>query len=105
MGILGLIDTVKDARSTLADWGKYKRQTGRWPLLSIAAHVLNFVALAAILIWLIFYSARYGWSKLRLAGTAALILVPYMLFWSWVENKAKLNDIRNRKHFSRRKVI
>lgn len=97
MSLWGLVDTIKNARATLRDWGEYRRETGRWPLLSIAAHASNFVALAAIVLWLILYGSRHGWSNSHFGWTLIVALLPYMLLWSWVEDKVKLNEIRSRR--------
>jgi hypothetical protein len=97
MTFFGLINTIKQARATLTGWGEYKRQTGRWPLLSITVHTLYFGLLLAIITSLVWFSATHSWSDSRLGWFAFIALIPFVFFWSWIEDKCKLNDLRNRR--------
>jgi hypothetical protein len=101
MGIFSLIDSIKRGRATLRGWGEYNRETGKWPLVSIAAHLCNFIVVAAGAIWLILYGERHDWSKFRFRWTALFIVAPYVIVWSWIEGKIKLNDMRNQRRISK----
>lgn len=100
MTIFGLIDAIKNARATLRDWREYRRDIGRWPLLSMMAHSAYFVVLVALAIWLIPYSSRHAWSRSRFFWTLILIVVPYMIVWSWLDRKIELKETRDRRHLS-----
>ncbi len=100
MSICGLVDTLKKSRATLRDWGEYRRVTGRWPVLSISMHTANFVAIVGILFGLILYGSSHDWSKARFTWVLLVVVFPYMGLWSWVENKVKIHEIRNRRRFS-----
>ena len=104
MSIFALADTLKSARATFRDWGEYKRETGQWPLVSIAVHLANLVALASITIWLISFSWKHNWSSARFVWTLILVLLPYFLLWCWIEDKVKLNEIRNRRRLASSKL-
>jgi len=101
MAIYDIICAVRNARETLRDWREYKQATGQWPLLSIAVHLANFIILVVIIISLAFYGSSQDWSHWRILGAAALILIPYFVLWSWIDNKVKLNEIRNRRRLSK----
>jgi hypothetical protein len=105
MTIFGLIDTIKNARATIRNWAEYRRETGRWPLLSIAVHLANFVVFVAIVVGLILFTSRRGWSHSRVSWILILGVLVYFLLWSWVDGKVKLNEIRNRRRFAKSKKL
>jgi len=86
---------ILDSRATLRGWAEYKRRTGRLPWLSIVIHFLNWVVVLSGSAFLIWWGERNGFSKSKLAGVLVLVGLPYGIFWSWLSDKVKLNQLRN----------
>jgi hypothetical protein len=95
------IGGIKRFVATVRDWKHYKRQTGEWPLISIAAYVLHLIAMLAGIALLVWYGGKQGWSNTQLV----LVLLPLALFgvfsWDWVQRKIRLGEIRR---FKRRRT-
>jgi hypothetical protein len=105
MGILTITDTVKGFLATLRSWGVYKRQTGEWPSLSIAFYLLDLVLLCAGLAFLIWFAVNHHWSKIRVGLTTLLLLFPFVFFWSWLEDRIRLTEIRRFRRRNRKILL
>jgi hypothetical protein len=93
---------VRDARQTLKSWGKFKDQTGRWPWLWIAVYALNWVVNIAVIVLAVWLAGRYHLSKWRFAGVLLLFWIPSNLFWWWLKDKVKLNQLEKQRRLARR---
>jgi len=85
-------------RATLNDWKKYRHQTGKWPLLTIAfyfVHLLMELVGLALIVW---YSVQRGWSK----GKFLLVILPLILvdvlISDWLAGKIRLLEITRYRH-------
>jgi Ca2+/Na+ antiporter len=105
MGIFTIKDMVKGFLATVRSWRVYKRQTGEWPFLSIALYLLDLVLLCAGMAFLIWFSVNHHWSKMRLALIALLLLFPFVLFWSWLEDRIRLTEIRRFRRRNRKNLL
>lgn len=80
--------------ATLRDWKRFKSETGRWPVLTIAAHVVHGIFLvgwAGLLIWL---GITYKWSGIKVS----LIILPLLLIdtilENWVEGRIRRSELQ-----------
>jgi drug/metabolite transporter (DMT)-like permease len=75
-------------------WKEFRRQTGHWPLLSIAAslfQIIVFVVGGGFLIW---YSGEHHWTKNRFALILVAVVVHFVLMWGWLQDKLHLGEIQ-----------
>jgi heme/copper-type cytochrome/quinol oxidase subunit 4 len=84
----------QDGRTTIRGWATYKGQTGTVPWFAIAACSLNWIVVVSAIFLLMTFGSDYRWSRWRIALIVALVAVPYIILWSWITNKAKLNQLR-----------
>ena|SRR6266849_6683610 len=96
---------VLDSRATVRSWAAYKHQTGRLPWLSIAIHFLNWVVILSGMVFLIWCSGTYHWSRWGFAGVFVLIGLPYAAFWWWLKERVKVNQIRNGRRLAKMKIL
>ncbi len=96
---------VLDGRATVRGWTEYKRQTGRLPWLSIVIHFLNWVVILSGGAFLVWWGVRNGLSRWEFTGVLLLVGVPYGIFWFWLSNSVKLNQIRNGRRLARVKHL
>jgi len=84
---------VQDSRATVRGWTGYKRRTGSLPWLSITVHFANWVAFISGMIFLFWCSERFHWSRWRFLGAFFVVGLPYVIFWTGLKRKVKLNQI------------
>jgi hypothetical protein len=103
MSIFSIITTIRESVATLKDWAEYRRQTGKWPLLSIAAHLLNFFASVALLVLLIWIYAKKQLPRLGLVVLTIAAISAYVFLWSGLKSRVQLHEIRSRRRFAKMK--
>jgi hypothetical protein len=94
-----------DGRATVMSWAEYKHQTGRLPWHSITVHALNWVVILPGGVFLIWWGTRNRWSKGNFLVAWALVGLPYLVLWSWLSGRAKLNQIRSARRLARTKGL
>ena len=57
----------------IQDWRTYKRQTGQYPILSIAAYAFHVAMALFIFVGLVWYAVGHHWSRWGLAGAFLLL--------------------------------
>jgi hypothetical protein len=96
---------VVDGRSTIRGWAAYKHQTGSLPWLSIAVHFSNWIVILGGMIFLLWCSDRNHWTRWGFAGVLTAAGLPYAIFWFWLKNKVKLNQIRNGRRLAKSRIL
>jgi hypothetical protein len=94
---------IWDSRATLRGWAEYRGCTGRLPWPSIVIHFLNWVVILSGAAFLIWWADRNRLSQWKFVGVIALVGLPYGLFWFWLNNRVKLNQIRNARRLAKTK--
>ena len=92
---------IGDCWTTLRGWIAYKRQTGRLPWLSIAAHSANWFAVISGTIFVISYADRFHWSGWRFVGVWVLMAISYCILWYRLKRETKLNQLRTQRRLRR----
>jgi hypothetical protein len=59
MSLSTIRNIVQDGRKTVRGWEHYRRQTGRWPWFSIAAHILNWIVMISGMVVLVWCAGEY----------------------------------------------
>src|SRR5215469_11648631 len=85
---------VKDGHSTLHGWRVYKRQSGQWPWVSVAAHSLHWIVAISGLVILFWCAWKYEWSRFEFIGIFVAAMTADLCVWEWIRRKLKLNQIR-----------
>ena len=88
---------VEDGRATLRSWRDYENQTGRRPWFWIAVHILNWALAISWAFFVIWLAVNYHFSNWKFICIFLLIGLPYSLFWLWLKNKVKLDQLRNQR--------
>jgi protein-S-isoprenylcysteine O-methyltransferase Ste14 len=92
------INGLRSIRWTLRDWQEFRRQTGKWPKLSILTYVISLAGWIAIVILFLRYADRHSWSsgQTKLMATAILLptVVSFVLFWAVIERKVHVYEKR-----------
>jgi len=83
--------------ATFKDWSRFRRQTGRWPWLSIAARLLWLVLLVLSGGFLIWWSVTHHWSKWQFLLGFLLFFVPFELLYERLEKAIRLREVRDRR--------
>lgn len=86
---------IPDIRTHVANWQRFKKETGRWPLLSIAMYVLRFVLImAAVVVALSYGVVGHNWTRDRYYLTLFTFGMPLLFVWFILERKAWNRDLR-----------
>jgi len=76
-----LFPSLQRMGETLSAWQKYRRQTGKWPFLSITFSFVHLLADLTALAFLVWYGAQHRWSK----GRFILVVMPCYSSMSWCQ--------------------
>ena len=93
-----------DGRATLRRWRVYKRQTGEVPWLWIAVHVLNWIAVIAVLAYSLRLTSKYHLSRGETWGALVVLAIPYGILWLWMKDKVKLIHLKKQRSLAKIKV-
>ena len=92
---------IDDCWTTLRGWIAYKRQTGRLPWLSIAAHSANWFAVISGTVFVFSYADKFHWSRWRFLGVYVLMAIPYTILWYRLKRETKLNQLHTQRRLRR----
>ena len=89
---------LRTIRGTLGDWQEFRRQSGKWPKLSILTYAMCLAVWIAILLLFLRYAGRHSWSsgQTKLMATAILLpgVIPFVLMWALIERKVHVYEKR-----------
>jgi hypothetical protein len=86
----GLANAIHGLIATLSDWRMYKRQTGEWPLLSVAVCLLHLgIVLAAV--W---WAVKQNWSRALFGLFVLPIAFAVMFLWNWIGGKTRAFELQ-----------
>jgi hypothetical protein len=100
-----LISFAKAAAETLRNWSRYKEQTGQWPWMWIAIHILYWIVTISGLIVVEWRVGRYHLSRWGFAGVFVLIAVPYALLSGVVMGKVKVLQLKRQRALARERAF
>jgi hypothetical protein len=95
---MNTVTGLRSIRGTLRDWQEFRRQSGKWPKLSILTYAMCLAAWIAILLLFLRYADQHTWSsgQTKLMATAILLpaVIPFVLVWALIERKVHVYEKR-----------
>ena len=97
---------IPDIPVHLANWRRFRKLTGEWPILSILMYVLRFaekskypkhgaiIMIAGVVIALWHGVAGHGWSKGQYYLSAFAVVMPLLIVWFILERRAWNRDLQ-----------
>jgi hypothetical protein len=89
-----LFPSLRGLVATLKDFSRYRRQTGEWPLLSVAVHLAHGIVFLGCVGWILWFGLGHNWSGTRLILVFILLISIDVVAENWIERKVRLRELR-----------
>ena len=78
----------------LASWRSFKRQHGRWPILSVLTHVAFLVSILSVGALLLLAAVRRDWDVPQLGLVGIAVGIPIIVLWMVLARLSRSADLR-----------